>query len=176
MSKQIKQLEMDALKSTFQDVRDMVLLTATGIDATLDNQMRLGLRKKNIRLQIVKNSLVQRVFGDLGMKLDNCWDGPTIIAWGGSSVAELSRELDGLMKKNAKIKAKTALCEGQVLSFERAKSMPTRIEALGRVASLMLAPAGRVVSQLRGVGGRIAGQVKTLSEKPPADTEAPAAG
>jgi large subunit ribosomal protein L10 len=166
MSKQIKQLEMDALKQTFQDVRDMVLLTASGINATVDNQMRLRLRKKNIRLQIVKNSLANRVFGELGLKLDDCWEGPTLVAWGGNSIAELSRELDAVIKKNDKIKPKTALFEGQPLSFDRAKTMPTKVEALGRIVMLALSPAGRIAGQLRGVGGRIAGQVKTLSEKP----------
>jgi hypothetical protein len=58
------------------------------------------------------------------------------------------------------------------MSFERARLMPTKPEALGRIVMLALAPAGRVVSQLLGVGGRIAGQVKTLSEK---SGDAPAA-
>jgi large subunit ribosomal protein L10 len=168
MSKRIKQMEMDSLKHTFQDIRDMVLLTATGINATVDNQLRVGLRKNNIRLQVVKNSLVNRVFRDMGMKLDGCLDGPTLIAWGAGSLAELSRELDGIMKKNDKLKAKVAFCEGQMLPFDRAKTMPTKPEALGRVVMLALSPAGRIVSQLNSVGGRIAGQVKSISEKPAA--------
>ncbi len=166
MSKHIKQMEMEALKQTFQDVRDMVLLTATGINATVDNQIRQSLRKKKIRLQIVKNSLTNRVFAELGIKLDGCWEGPTLIAWGANSLAELSRELDGLIKKNNKLKPKTALCEGQVLTFERARLMPTKPEALGRIVMLALSPAGRVANQLRSAGGRIAGQLKTLGERP----------
>jgi large subunit ribosomal protein L10 len=159
-------MEIDALKDTFGGVRDMVLLTATGIDATADNQIRLGLRKKNIRLQVVKNSLARRVFSELDMPLQGCWEGPTLVAWGAGSLAELSRELDGLLRKNKKFQAKIALSEGVALPFDRAKTMPTRVEALGRVAALAMAPAGRVASQLRGAGGRIAGQVKTLAERP----------
>src|SRR5262245_23941223 len=111
MSKQIKQMEMDALKSTFKDVRDMVVLSVTGVNCQTDNQLRLGLRKKNIRLQIIKNSLTRRVFDELGLQVaadSPYWLGPTMVAWGGTSIKELSLELENqigeLVKKNAKLK------------------------------------------------------------------------
>jgi len=105
VAKQIKQMEMEALRRTFEGVRDLVLFTASGIDSQTDNQMRLGLRKKNIRLQVVKNSLARRVFDEMGMKLDGVWEGPTIVAWGAESLAELSKELDALAKKNKKTRS-----------------------------------------------------------------------
>src|SRR6516165_12345909 len=104
MSKQIKQMEMDALGQAFQGVRDLVALTISGLDGRMDNQVRLGLRKKNIRLQRIKNSLARRVFDELGIKLTKIWEGTTTLAWGSSSLAELSRELDTLFKKNDKVK------------------------------------------------------------------------
>ena len=109
MSKQIKQMEMDALKNTFHGLQDLVFLSSSGVNCTTDNQTRLAMRKKKIHFQVVKNSLARRVFTDLGLKLDKGWDGPTTIAWGAGSVAELSRELEGLIKKNDKIKVKTVV-------------------------------------------------------------------
>jgi large subunit ribosomal protein L10 len=181
MSKQIKQMEMDALKATFQDVRDMVLLSISGVDAQGNHSLRTGLRKKNIRLQLVKNSLAHRVFGDLGVHVTSAWEQSTFVAWGAGSLAELSRELDGLIKKNDKIKVKTAVSDGQELPFDRAKTLPTKNEAIARVVGLILSPATRVVSQIMAPASRIAAQIKTLSEKP-AETPptegapAPAAG
>jgi ribosomal protein L10 len=167
MSKAIKEMEMNALGQTFKEVRDLVLLTASGVNAQTDNQTRLALRKKNIRLQVVKNSLVQRVFSDLGItiKSDASWMGPTVVAWGGSSLAELSRELEALIKKNDKIKAKAAVADGQEITFSQALKMPTKPEALGRVISLALSPATRLVSQILAPASRIAGQIKTLREQ-----------
>ena len=55
--------------------------------------MRLSLRKKHIRLQVVKNSLARRVFGELGMDIGKdspYWVGTTWMAYGPESVAELS--------------------------------------------------------------------------------------
>ena len=81
MSKQIKQLEMDALKKTFEGVRDMVAFSISKLDCHLNDQIRAGLRKKNIRLQMVKNSLARRVFGDLGIhaQAEAFWAGTTVL-------------------------------------------------------------------------------------------------
>jgi large subunit ribosomal protein L10 len=163
MSKQIKQMQMDALQNIFGDVRDLVLLTASGLNAQADHQLRAALRKKKIRLQLVKNSMARRVFDGLGMKLDDAWTSPTFVAWGASSVAELSRELDALIRKNDKIKVKAAVAEGQALPFQRALTMPTRDEAIGRVISLAQSPGQRLLGQILAPASRIAAQVKELA-------------
>lgn len=166
MSKAVKQMQIDDLKRTFHDVRDMVLLSISGLNATHNNQMRLGLRKKGIRLQIVKNSLAKRVFDGLGVKFVSPWEGNTVVAWGGTSIAELAKEVDGLIKKNDKfMKVKTAVAEGQELPFDQALKMPTRTEAIGQVIGLALSPASRLVSQILGPGSALASQIKKVSEK-----------
>ncbi|PWT84651.1 MAG: 50S ribosomal protein L10 [Proteobacteria bacterium] len=177
MSKQIKQMEMDTLKQAIQGVTDMVVLTTQKLDCHGDHQMRASLRKKNIRLQMVKNSLARRVFGELGMKAESCWQGSTILAWGSGSLSELSREIETLFKKNDKIKVKSAISEGQEITFKAALAMPTRAEAIGRVIGLALSPASRLISQVLAPAAQVAGQIKTLAEKTvaePAPAEAPA--
>ncbi len=186
MSKAIKQLEMDALKKIFQDVRDLVVLSVTGVNCQTDNQLRLSLRKKNIRLQVVKNSLARQVFDALGIKAGKesaYWIGSTVLAWGAGSLAELSRSLDAelkdLVKKNVqlkdKVQVKGAIAEGQAVNFQQALSMPTRAEAIGQLISLMLSPAAQIAGQIIGPASQIASQVKTLAERE-APAPAPAAG
>jgi large subunit ribosomal protein L10 len=185
MSKVIKQMEMDALKDAFKDVRDLVVLSITGLDCVADHQFRAALRKKNVRLKVVKNSLTRRVFDELGLHVGEgspYWTGPTALAWGGASVAELSRAIDGELKapKTAaqykdKVVVKGAVADGQPVPFDRALKMPTRTEAIARVIGLALAPASRLVSQLKGPGSALASQIKTLAEKKPPEGEAPAA-
>src|SRR5262249_12353250 len=176
MSKQIKQLEMDALKNTFKDVRDLVLLNVTGVDCQADNKFRLSLRKKNIRLQVVKNSLARRVFGEIGLGVAQdspYWIGSTVLAWGANSVGELSRALDtevqDLVKKNPKLKDrvqfKGAVAEGQPISFERAKAMPTRAEALGAILGMILGPGSQIVSQITGPASQIASQIEKKTKE-----------
>jgi large subunit ribosomal protein L10 len=169
MSKSIKQMQMDALKKTFAEVRDMVFLSYSGIPATAENQMRLALRKKKIRLHMVKNSLAGRVLKDLGFAGDfsAVLQGPTILAWGSSSIADLSKELDTWIKKNKQITPKAAMADGAMVSFDQAKKFPTRVESLSRIAGMVIGPASRILGQLRGPASTVAGQVKQLADRKP---------
>src|SRR5207248_2349108 len=171
MSKLIKQMEMEALRQTFQDVRDLVVLSIRGLNSQADHGLRSALRKKNIRLKVVKNSLTRRVFGELGLNVGDdspYWLGPTALAWGAGSIAELSRELDGELRqpKNAplykdKVTVKGAIADGVPIPFERARLMPTRPEAIARVVTLALSPAARLVGQILGPASRVVGQIKS---------------
>ena len=190
MSKVIKQMQMDALKGTFRDVRDLVVLTVKGLAAQSENQLRTALRKKNVRMQMVKNSFTRRVFDELGINIpadSPYWAGTTILAWGGTSVSELSRSIDAELRapKTAalykdRIKVKGAIADGEPIKFEDALKRPTRTEAIGRVVTLALSAASRLVGQILGPAGNVAGQVKTKAEEKaeenkPAE-QAPAAG
>jgi ribosomal protein L10 len=178
MSKQIKQMEMDALKQTFGGVRDLVVLSVSGLDSTTDNQLRLNLRKKQVRLHRVRNSYARKVFEELDLKVpagSAYWKGTSVFAWGLGSPAELSRaiksELDEMGKKLPKLKdwvtIKGGVAEGREVPFDVMIKMPTKVEALGRIVALALSPASRLVSQLTAPAGRVAAQLKTLSEKGP---------
>src|SRR6266576_2184743 len=113
MSKVIKQMEMDALKNTFKDVRDLVVLSSDKLTCQVDYGMRAALRKKKIQMLMVKNTLARRVFNELGMNVQKYWAGTTLVAWGGTSLAELSKDIDALVKKNNKLlKVKGAISEG----------------------------------------------------------------
>jgi ribosomal protein L10 len=180
MSKVIKQMEMDALKHTFGEVRDLVLLTESGVSSQVDNQLRLALRKKNIRIQMIKRSLGRRVFDELGFKFSKPWEGTTVLAWGANSIAELCREIEDITKKNDKYKIKSrdsggAVSEGVEIPFDRAKTMPTREEAIARVIGLALAPASRLISQIKAPAARVVSQIRSLKDRAPAEEAAPAA-
>jgi len=176
MSKVIKQMQMDSLKQTFGGVRTMVVLSATKLGAIAENQLRLGLRKKNIRLHQVKNSLARKVFDDIGIKLDNVWGGSTVFAWGPESVKELSKDLEAAFKDQTKkdpkfrekVTVKAAVADGQQVTFAEALKMPTRIEAIGDIISAILGPGGSIAAALTSPGGQIASQIETKTKEPAA--------
>ena len=162
MSKAVKQMQMDALKQTFGSVRDLVVLSISGLNCQADNHLRHALRKRSVRLMLVKNSLVRRVMNELDVRIEEdsaYWKGNTVFAWGGSSIADLSRALDEELKNpktqaqyKDKVQIKGAVADGQLVTFEQALKMPTRLEAIGRVIALALAPASRLVSQITAPG------------------------
>jgi large subunit ribosomal protein L10 len=175
MSKQMKQMEMDVLKDTFKGVRDMVVLSVKGVNAIVDNTVRHSLRKRNIRMKVVKNSLTRRVFGDMGFSIKDdspFWVGTTVIAWGAGSLGELSKAIDAEFKgKQAaglkdKLTVKGAISDGAPVAFELAVKMPTRAEAIANIIGLALAPAARLLGQITGPASSLASQIKSISEKP----------
>jgi len=190
MSKVIKQMQMDALAGTFRDVRDLVVLSIKGLNAQSDNQFRAAMRKKNVRLQMVKNSYTRRVFGTLGIHIPDdspYWSGTTVLAWGTNSVSELGRAIETELKapKTAalykdRVTIKGAVVDGSPMKFEDALKVPTLAEAIGRVVTLAMSAGSRLVGQILGPAGGVAGQIKTKSEEKgeenkPAEA-APAAG
>ncbi|HTU17136.1 MAG TPA: 50S ribosomal protein L10 [Gemmataceae bacterium] len=175
MSKVIKQMEMDALRSTFDGVRDAVVLSMKGLSCQLEGSLRATLRKKNIRLKQVKNSLTRRVFDTLGLQIgadSPVWSGPTTIAWGTNSVAELSRAIDEELKKSKnagvykdKVNVKGALADGELIGFEEALTRPTREEAIAQIIGMILGPGSAIAGCLTGPISQVASQIQSISEK-----------
>jgi len=170
MSKVIKQMEMDALKAMFQGVTDMVVFSPTGVNAQLDHGLRNTLRKKNIRLVMVKNTLARRVFKEIGINVPDdspYWQKSTWMAWSTESADELKKikavTTDDPRFKD-KLTIKGAITEKKAIAFEIFEKLPTRAEALARVAALILGPGGQLASAIMGPGGQIAAQVKTIGE------------
>jgi large subunit ribosomal protein L10 len=174
MSKVIKQMEMDALKQAFGGVKNMVFLSQSKLGAIAENQLRLALRKKGVRLHQVKNSLARKVFSELGLDQKNLMTGNTVIAWGGESVKELSKELESAFKDltrkdpkfNEKVSVKGAIADGTPVTFAEALKMPTRLEAIGEVVSAILSPGSSLAGLLVGPGAAVASQIETKSKEP----------
>src|SRR4051794_16018431 len=101
MSKVIKQMEMTSLTEAFKGVRDLVVLSIKGLSGTATTGFRAALRKKKVRLHVVKNSLARKVFAEMGLNIkpeSPYWTGPTVFAYGGDSVAGLSKAVEGELK------------------------------------------------------------------------------
>jgi large subunit ribosomal protein L10 len=172
MSKPIKQMEMDALKEAFRDVRDLLVLSIQKLNGNDETALRATLRKKDIRLRTIKNSLTRKVFGELGIGAPaSTWEGPTTLAYGANGIAELARALDAELKgpKTAaryreRITVKGAVVEGEAITYEQALEMPTREEAIAQIVGMILGPGGQLAGCLAGPGGQVASQIEKLSE------------
>jgi large subunit ribosomal protein L10 len=179
MSKVIKQMEMNDLRSTFDGVRDMVVLTTKKLSAQGEYTLRAALRKKGVRLKAVKNSLARRVFKEMNLSVPDdspYWQNQTVLAWGGDSIAGLSKEVDAELRnpKNAglyrskegeKITVKGAIADGAPVTFQQAITMPTREDLLAQIVGAIIGPGAQLAACLEGPGAQLASQLKTLAEK-----------
>lgn len=182
MSKKIKELEINALRQSFQGVKDYVILQPIKLDSAAEYEMRKKLRGQKIKVKLVKNTFARRVLEENGVKLDGVWTGPTMLCWGGDSIKSLANTVDTAVKETKKdpkapdkIKVKTAVAEGQPVSLDVAKTLPTRLEAIGDVLSAILGPGGNLLAAMQGPGVELAGIVKAIEEKAEKGADAPAA-
>jgi large subunit ribosomal protein L10 len=191
MSKKIKELELNDLRATFKGVRDFVLLEPLKLDAAADYALRKGLREKRVRVKMVKNTFVKKVFDENGVKVDP-GSGPTLLCWGADSAKALGTAVDAMLKQlrpdpkvPAKIKEKIGVADGEAMPLEKLKEIPTKQEAIGAVVAAILGPGSAIAAALIGPAGQLAGILKAIEEKaekagagaaPPAGAPAPVAG
>jgi len=179
MSKYVKELMMDQLRSDLADSRSMLILDFKGLDAISEHQFRMDLRKKSIRVRALKNSLARRVLSDLGVDgLSKYLEGPSVLVWGGDGPAELAKEISAQLKKLKKPEIKGGAVDGVVIGPEQVEDitkLPSREELIGRVAALALAPVTRVVSLANAPASALSGQLQTIAEGAPDGAESEAA-
>jgi large subunit ribosomal protein L10 len=179
MSKQVKKLLMDDMRKSFDGVRDVLVISVNGVDGIQNNQMRQALRQKNIRVQVVKNSLTKRLFGEMGLgPAAQFLEGPSAVAWGGQTIVDLAKEITDWSAKIKKLEIKGGATSGLPLTAAQVTALsklPSREELVARVVMLALSPARRVASLLASPAGRIASQLKTKSEGAPESASAESA-
>jgi large subunit ribosomal protein L10 len=180
MSKYVKELMMDQLKTELDGDRSVLILDLKGLDAITEHQFRRDLRKKSIKMRVLRNSLARRVFEDMGMGgLSRFLEGPSVAVWGGDGVAELAKEISTQVKKLKKPEIKGGSVDGTVIGPDQVEDitkLPSREALIGRVVSLALAPVQRVVTLANAPASGLLGQLKTLAEGAPADEAEPEAG
>jgi large subunit ribosomal protein L10 len=175
MSKYVKELMMDQLRSDLDGDRSVLIIDLKGLDAITEHQLRRDLRKKSIKIRSLKNSLARRVFSDMGLEgLSQYLTGPSVAVWGGDGVAELAKELSRQVKTLKKPEIKGGAVDGVVIGpaqVEDITKLPSREALIGRVVSLALAPAQRVAALANAPASNLMAQLKTMSEGAPVEPE-----
>jgi large subunit ribosomal protein L10 len=170
MSYFVKDLVQKEYETAFTDVSEFVVIDTTGIGGIDNNMLRGELKKKGIRMNVVKNSLMCLALKNLGMDAacDAFAAGPCTVVYGGDSVVDVAKEVIDWGRKIKDIKPKGAYVDGMLMAGDGVKAlskMPTRVELQGQVVQAALTPGANIAGALVGPGGVIAGCIKSLVEK-----------
>jgi ribosomal protein L10 len=170
MSKQVKQLLMQDYQARLAGTSDALVISVRGMSGTETTKVRNTLRKKNIKVQVVRNSLARKVIENTGLKaLADVLEGPSAIAWGGSSVVEVAREIVGLIATFPGIELKGAVLDGTLYKGKAGvtelSKFPTREEAVADVVTLVVGPGRKLMAQVLGPGATVAGIIKAIESK-----------
>lgn len=170
MSKPVKEMIMRDYQERFADIDGALVVDIRGIDANENNEMRLGLLEKGVRITIVKNALARKAFEGTELEaLSPALAGPSALAYGDESVVNVAREVISWAKKIDDLDLKGAVLDGQYFEGEagvkRLGDFPTKEEAQAKVVQLVLSPAGNVVSAAKSGGSNLMGIVKEIQER-----------
>lgn len=179
MSRRIKDLLIADIQSRVGDAKDFVVVDVSRMDAISANRWRLGLRESRLSALTVKNSVALNALKRKGVEgLDGLLAGPSTLLWGAEDIVALSKAVAGFAKQWKELEVKGATTEGQSIDaagVEALSKSAGRLETIGQLAGLMLAPGAMLAGCLQSPGGQLAGALKTISDKE-ADSSAEPAG
>ena len=169
MSKPLKNLITNELKSRYSELDSILIVNPIGIKANDTVELRRGLREKKIRMEVVKNSMLKRAVAGTQLEVvSELLEGSCAVVSGGDSIVDVAREIVEWNKKLPALEIKGAVVEGKVLDGAGTKElakMPTRPELLGQVVQLAQSPGSNLAGAIAGPASRIAGCIKALQEK-----------
>jgi large subunit ribosomal protein L10 len=171
MSKYVKELITKDLRNRLSGVEDALLVDVIGMKNEKTVQLRQRLRKKNIRLMVVKNSLARRATEGTGIaRAFDDGEGTLALLWGGEDVISLAKEVVAIakMKEFEPFKPKGGAMDGQSLTAEQVTAVskwPSRSEQLSILSGQILSPGAKLSSQLLGPGAKLASQIKKKVEE-----------
>jgi large subunit ribosomal protein L10 len=172
MNKNEKQLMIDDLSKWLDDNNVIYITDISDLDAVATSSLRRQCFAKNIKLSVVKNTLLKKAMENVqGKNFTELYDvlpGPTAIMLSdtGNLPAKLIKDF---RKKNDKPILKGAFVEESVYvgddQLDSLVDIKSKDELLGEIVGLLQSPAKNVISALSSSKNTIAGLVKTLSEK-----------
>ena len=169
MGREVKDMVIADIQSRIGDVKDFIVVDCSKVDAITANRWRLALRKQQISALTVKNSVANNALKRKGVDgLTSVLSGPSTLVWGGDDIVALSRSVAKWAKEIKNFEIKGGTVEGESLDAAAVDALSKsagRLETIGEIAGLMLAPGRQLAGCLQGPGGRLAGQLKTLSEE-----------
>ena len=171
MTREEKANVIQDLTTELGDNSTIYLADISGLDAKTTSDLRRACFKANIKLSVVKNTLLakameasEREFGELPEVLK----GNTSLMFSevGNAPAKL---IKSFRKKADKPLLKGAFVEEAVYigdeNLDALVSIKSREEMIGEIIGLLQSPAKNVISGLKSGGGKLAGILKTLSER-----------
>lgn len=172
MTREEKDLQIKELTQMLADNSVLYLTDATGLNAEATTQLRRACYKNDIRMRVVKNTLLRRAMdateGTDYSELYEVLSGQTALLVGnvGNAPAKLLKEFrkknDMPVLKAAYVEESTYIGDDQIDALTAIKS---KDELVAELIALLQSPMKNVVGALNSGGNTVSGLVKALQER-----------
>ena len=177
-----KQQRVEDLVSELKGATTYVFVATRGLTVAQDTEMRAELRKAGVKFAVIKNTVLRRVFAELGFEgLDELFQGPTAVGYSEDIIApakilaKYSEDFEPMEIKGGIIDGKVAT----VAEIVALSKVPDPVTLQTQVAYSLLFPFTKLAMLVKAVaekkqeeGGEAAPATETAAVEAPA--EAPA--
>ena len=171
MKKELKDTIIVELGQKLKEYPHFYLVDLTGLNAEKTSDLRRKCFKSEIKLEVVKNTLLQKALEASGVDfspLYDCLKGNTAVMF--TTTANVPAKLLKEYKKEGIPALKAAYAEESIFvgadRLEELAALKSKNERLADVVALLQSPAKNVVSALQSGANTIHGVLKTLGERP----------
>ncbi|MDP2423812.1 MAG: 50S ribosomal protein L10 [Bacteroidales bacterium] len=171
MKKEEKTQLIETLTEQLKDIKCLYITDISKLNVEKTNQLRRLCYKRDVRLMVVKNTLLRKALEKTGKDYTSLFpvlNGSTSIMF-----AEMAKDPAKLIQEFRKTNPKPILKGAYVeeMTYLGDDQLPFLIsiksknELVGDLVALLQSPARNVISALQSGGGKLAGILKALSEK-----------
>lgn len=180
-----KQQRVEDLTSELKGATTYVFVATRGLTVAQDTEMRSELRKNGVKFEVIKNTVLRRVFAELGFEgLDDVFKGPTAVGYSDDLIAP-AKVLAKYSKDIEPMELKGGIIDGKVSSIDEVialSQVPDPETLQTQVAYSLLFPFTKLAMLVKAVaekkqeeGGEAAPVAAPAAEEVKAEAEAPAA-
>ena len=171
MNKQEKNQMIEVLDGMLNDNNNFYLADISGLTAEENSALRRLCFKRDVSLQVVKNTLLKKALEKNNADFSELYDvlvGNTSImqAEAGNAPAKVIKEF---RKENDKPLLKAAHIEESLYigdeNLSALADLKSKDEIIGDIITLLQSPAKNVISSLQSGGNKLSGIVKALEER-----------
>ena len=171
MKKELKDTIIVELGQKLKEYPHFYLVDLTGLNAEKTSDLRRKCFKSEIKLEVVKNTLLQKALEASEVDfspLYDCLKGNTAVMF--TTTANVPAKLLKEYKKEGIPALKAAYAEESIFvgadRLEELAALNSKNELIADVVALLQSPAKNVVSALQSGANTIHGVLKTLGERP----------
>lgn len=171
MTREEKDQLIDSLAETLNSSNTVYLADISNLDSSNSTRLRSLCFKRNVTLQVVKNTLLKKAMVKSEKKFDELFEilqGPTSLmtAEASNAPAKLIKEF---RKTSDKPILKGAFIEDMVFigdeQLEMLATLKSKNELIADIVALLQSPVNNVISGLKSGGHKLSGILTTLAEK-----------
>ena len=152
-----KKATVAALAEQLKGAQSGVLVDYSGITVAEDTELRAELRNGEVRYNVIKNNMLRRALGEVGLdQLESVLEGTTSLATGVEDPIAPIRILSDYVKKlgNEKFHIKAAFMEGKILSegeIAQLATLTSKKDLYAQLVGTLIAPMANLAAVVNAV-------------------------